>query len=666
MEFKEAKKLVDNLKTEINYHNKKYYEEDSPEIDDYEYDMLLRRLESIEAQFPALLTSDSPTQKVGGSAAAKFKPVEHLIKMESLHDAFSYEELKDFDRRVRNQLNDVEYVVEPKIDGLSVSAEYINGIFVRGSTRGDGVVGEDITENLRTIKTLPMQLNEKIPFIEVRGEVYMSKENFLDLVKEQELNNEKPFKNPRNAAAGSLRQKNAKITEKRNLDIVVFNVQRIEGKYLDKHKESLEYLHELGFNTTKINKVFDNIEDVIKEIERLGNIRGNFPFGIDGAVVKINSFAQRDRLGSTAKFPRWAEAFKYPPEEKVTKLLKIEVNVGRTGAITPTAVFEPILLAGTTVSRAVLHNEDVIREKDIKIGDTIVIRKAGEIIPEVVAVKQHNSDSKEFYMPKRCPSCGSPIIREENEAVLRCNNTQCPAQLLRHMIHFASRDAMDISGLGPAVLEQLLENHFISSIVDIYKLKREKLIGLERFGEKSVNNLLNAIERSKNNEFYRFIYALGIRHIGKGSAKLLTKSFSSISDLFKAKTEEIEKIDGFGAVMAQSVSDYFNIEQNRIFINELVDLGINMQEKKIITGNALSEKTFVLTGVLPTLTRKQATFIIEKNGGKVTNSVSKKTDFVLAGKDAGSKLVKAKNLNVKVISEDVFLKMCEENKIHTI
>ena len=662
MEIKEAKKLVDDLKTEINYHNKKYYEEDAPEIDDYEYDMLLRRLESLEAQFPMLVTSDSPTQKVGGSAAAKFNPVEHQIKMESLHDAFSYEELKDFDRRVRSQLNDVEYIVEPKIDGLSVSAEYINGIFVRGSTRGDGIVGEDITENLRTIKTLPMQLNEKIPFIEVRGEVYMSKENFLDLVKEQELNNEKPFKNPRNAAAGSLRQKNAKITEKRNLDIVVFNVQRIEGKYLDKHKESLEYLHELGFNTTKINKVFDNIEDVIKEIERLGNIRGNFPFGIDGAVVKINSFAQRDRLGSTAKFPRWAEAFKYPPEEKVTKLLKIDVNVGRTGAISPTAVFEPILLAGTTVSRAVLHNEDVIREKDIKIGDTIIIRKAGEIIPEVVAVKQHNSDSKEFYMPKRCPSCGSPIIREENEAVLRCNNTQCPAQLLRHMIHFASRDAMDISGLGPAVLEQLLENHFISSIVDIYKLQRENLIRLEGFGEKSADNLLNAIEKSKNNEFYRFIYALGIRHIGKGSAKLLTKVFLSINDLFKAKTEEIEKIDGFGAVMAQSVTDYFKIEQNRIFIKELSNLGINMQETKTTVGKALVGKTFVLTGTLPTLTRQQATSMIESQGGKVTNSVSKKTDFVLAGEDTGSKLIKAQSLNIEIISEDVFLKMCEENK----
>ncbi len=662
MEIKEAKKLVDDLKIEINYHNKKYYDEDAPEIDDYEYDMLLRRLESLEAQFPMLVTSDSPTQKVGGSAAAKFNPVEHQIKMESLHDAFSYEELKDFDRRVRSQLNDVEYIVEPKIDGLSVSAEYINGIFVRGSTRGDGIVGEDITENLRTIKTLPMQLNERVPFLEVRGEVYMSKENFLALVKGQELNNEKPFKNPRNAAAGSLRQKNAKITEKRNLDIVVFNVQRIEGKYLDKHKESLEYLNELGFNAIKIDKVFDNIEDVIKEIEWLGNIRGKFPFGIDGSVVKINSFAQRDRLGSTAKFPRWAEAFKYPPEEKATKLLKIEVKVGRTGAITPTAVFEPILLSGTTVSRAVLHNEDVIREKDIKIGDTIIIRKAGEIIPEVVAVKQHNSDSIEFNMPNTCPSCGSLIIREENEAVLRCNNTQCPAQLLRHMIHFASRDAMDISGLGPAVLEQLLENHFISSIVDIYKLQRENLISLEGFGEKSADNLLNAIEKSKNNEFYRFIYALGIRHIGKGAAKLLTKTFHNIADLFTAKVEEIEKIDGFGAVMAQSVTDYFKIEQNRIFIKELANLGINMQELENTVGNILAGKVFVLTGTLPTLTRQQATSMIESQGGKVTNSVSKKTDFVLAGEDTGSKLIKAQSLNIEIISEDVFLKMCEENK----
>lgn len=661
MNIIEAEKLINELKEQINYHNKKYYEEDAPEIDDYEYDMLLRRLESLEAQFPQLLTEDSPTQKVGGSAAAKFKPVEHSVKMESLHDSFSHDELRDFDKRVRNQVSDVlQYVVEPKVDGLSVSVEYINGVFVRGSTRGDGLVGEDITENLRTIKSLPMHLNEDIPLIEVRGEVYMSNENFLKLIKNQELNDEKPFKNPRNAAAGSLRQKDAKVTKKRNLDIVMFNIQQIKGKILTEHKESLDYLRKLGFNTSPADKVFDNIEDSILEIERLGLAREQFPFGIDGAVVKVNSFAQRRELGSTAKFPKWAEAFKYPPEEKETNLLNIEVNVGRTGALTPTAIFEPILLAGTTVSRAVLHNEDMIREKDIKIGDTIVVRKAGEIIPEVVAVKQHNPDSRDFYMPKVCPSCGANVIKEEGEVVLRCTNTQCPAQLLRHMIHFVSRDAMDISGLGPAVLEQLIENNLIASIVDIYKLQPEKLEKLERMGKKSVENLLNAIENSKNTEFYRFIYALGIRHIGKGAAKLLTKTFPDMKSLYTATCEDMEKIEGFGTIMAQSVVDYFAIEQNKILIDELASLGIKMSTDEEVKGNIFEGKTFVLTGTLPSLTRQQATEMIEKQGGKVSSSVSKKTSFVLAGEDTGSKLTKAQNLGVEIISEDDFLKMFEQ------
>lgn len=660
MNITEAEKLINELKKQINYHNKKYYEEDSPEIDDFEYDMLLRRLESLETQFPQLLTENSPTQKIGGSAAAKFKPVEHSVKMESLHDSFSHDELRDFDKRVRNQVNEVKYVVEPKVDGLSVSAEYINGVFVRGSTRGDGIVGEDITENLRTIKSLPLHLNEEIQFIEVRGEVYMSNENFLKLVKNQELNDEKPFKNPRNAAAGSLRQKDAKITKKRNLDIVVFNIQQIKGKTLTEHKESLDYLKKLGFNTSPADKIFDNIEDAIVEIERLGLAREQFPFGIDGAVVKVNSLAQRRELGSTAKFPKWAEAFKYPPEEKETKLLNIEVNVGRTGALTPTAIFEPILLAGTTVSRAALHNEDMIREKGIKLGDTVIVRKAGEIIPEVVAVKQHNSDSKDFYMPKVCPSCGANVIKEDGEVVLRCTNTQCPAQLLRHMIHFVSRDAMDILGLGPAVLEQLIENGLITSIADIYKLKPEKLIKLERMGEKSVENLLNAIENSKNNEFYRFIYALGIRHIGKGAAKLLTKTFTNIESLYLATCEDMEKIEGFGAIMAQSVVDYFAIKQNKILVEELASLGIKMSAIEEAKGSMFAEKTFVLTGTLPSLTRQQATEMIEKQGGKVSSSVSKRTSFVLAGEDAGSKLTKAHNLGVKVISEEDFFKLLEE------
>lgn len=657
MNKNEAIKIAEDLKKQINYHNKKYYEEDAPEISDYDYDMLLRRLESIEAKFPEIVTEDSPTQKVGGSAADKFKPVEHVVVMESLHDSFSHDELRDFDRRVKTLLNNVNYVVEPKVDGLSVSAEYINGVFVRGSTRGDGVIGEDITENLRTIKTLPMHLNEDIPFIEVRGEVYMSNENFLSLVKEQELNEEKPFKNPRNAAAGSLRQKDAKITKKRNLDIIMFNIQRVEGKNISGHKESLDYLKKLGFNVSATYNIFNNIDDVINEIERLGETRSEFPFAIDGAVVKVDSFEQRKKLGSTAKFPKWAEAFKYPPEEKETKLLSIEVNVGRTGALTPTAIFEPIQLAGTTVSRAVLHNEDMIHEKDIRIGDNIIVRKAGEIIPEVVAVKNHNSDSVEFKMPSYCPSCGAKIIKEEGEVVIRCTNTQCPAQLLRHLIHFVSRDAMDIEGLGPAVLEQLVDNNLILSPVDIYHLEKEKLVSLERMGEKSADNLLSAIEKSKSREFYRFIYALGIRHIGKGAAKILVERFPNIESIYNAKVEDMSAIDGFGDIMAQSVFDYFSINENRDLINKLSECGLNMKAEKKSIGSIFMGKTFVLTGTLPTYTRQQAAKIIEDNGGKVSSSVSKKTDFVLAGEDAGSKLIKAQNLGVNIISEEDFLKM---------
>ena len=433
--------------------------------------------------------------------------------------------------------------------------------------------------------------------------------------------------------------------------------KKINGKQLNGHKESLDYLQRLGFNTSLVNEVFDDIEDVILEIERLGNKREQFPFDIDGAVIKVNSFAQRVELGSTAKFPKWAEAYKYPPEEKETKLLEIEVNVGRTGALTPTAIFEPILLAGTTVSRAVLHNEEMIKDKDIKIGDTIIVRKAGEIIPEVVSVKKHNVDSKDFCMPQFCPSCGAKIIKEDGEVVLRCTNTQCPAQLLRHMIHFVSRDAMDISGLGPAVLEQLLDNNLITSIVDIYKLNKEELVKLEHMGEKSVNNLLSAIENSKNNEFYRFIYALGIRHIGKGAAKLLTKKFPSIESLYRATREELSNIDGFGEIMAQSVVDYFAVEQNKNLIKEMARLGIKMSGTEELVGSVFEGKIFVLTGTLPTLSRQQATEMIEKQGGKVSSSVSKKTTFVLAGEDAGSKLIKAQNLGIEIIDEPKFLSM---------
>lgn len=661
MDLENARKSAEELRKKLNYHAKKYYEEDNPEITDYEYDMMLRELEGIELAYPELVTEDSPTQRVGGAALNKFTPVTHEVPMESLHDSFSEEELFDFDRKVREVVPKVSYVVEPKFDGLSVSLEYRNGIFVRGSTRGDGSVGEDVTENLRTIKTIPKKLTRAVPFLEVRGEVYMSNESFLKLLERQELNEEKPFKNPRNAAAGSLRQKDSRITAQRELDIYVFNIQQIEGVVLNTHKESLDYLTELGFHTPPFYNCYDDMDDVVKEIQRIGKQRGGFSFPVDGAVIKVNAFHDRELIGSTSKFPKWAEAFKYPPEEKETVLLDIEINVGRTGVLTPTGLFEPVLLAGTTVSRATLHNEDFIKEKDIRIGDTVVLRKAGEIIPEVVSVKAHKPDSKPYQMPEHCPSCGSKVQREPGEAALRCDNTQCPAQLLRHLIHFVSRDAMDMEGLGPAVLEQLVAHQLVSSPVDLYSLNKEALVDLERMGEKSAENLLNAVEKSKGNDFYRFIYALGIRHIGLRAAKLLTQWFPTIDQILKATPEEIAAIDGFGQIMAESAAYYFSLPETRTLIDSFRTKGVNLEsfEKEESKDLRFSGKTFVLTGALPTYTRAEAGKMIEDRGGKVSSSVSKKTSFVLAGEEAGSKLTKAQKLGVPVISEEEFLAMLQ-------
>ena len=659
MDFATAQKRAAELTEQLNYHNNRYYNLDSPEISDYEYDMLLRELENIEAEFPELITPDSPTQKVGGSKGEKFSPVTHTVPMESLHDSFSHDEIRDFDRKVREVISHPEYVVEPKIDGLSVSCEYRNGVFVRGSTRGDGVVGEDVTENLMTIKSLPHKLKNAPAFLEVRGEVYMSVETFQKIVAEQENNDEKPFKNPRNAAAGSLRQKDAKITARRSLDIFVFNIQVIEGKGITTHKESLDYLNELGFPTAFYH-VYDSIEDVLTEIERIDRHRGDLPCDIDGAVVKVNNLADRELLGSTAKFPRWAEAYKYPPEEKETRLLDIEINVGRTGALTPVGIFEPVLLAGTTVSRATLHNEDFIREKGISIGDTVIIRKAGEIIPEVLSVKEHDPDAVTFHFPDVCPSCGSPTVREEGEAAIRCTNTACPAQLLRHLIHFVSRDAMNIEGLGPAVLEQLTSLGMIKSFSDLYRLNIFELASLERMGLKSAQNLIDALENSKKADISRLVYALGVRHIGQKAAKLLTEHFLSIENIMNASVEEIAAIEGYGAIMAKSVFDYFHLPQTAELLSELSDLGIEMKPlERVEREGVFLGKTFVLTGTLPTMTRKEASVIIEQNGGKTASSVSKKTDYVLAGEDAGSKLTKAQSLGVTVISEEEFLSMLQ-------
>lgn len=666
MDLKTAEEKAKQLRTEILYHNNKYYNEDSPEISDFEYDMLLRNLEEIEAKFPSLITSDSPTQKVGGNAAKKFSPVEHKIPMESLHDAFSSQEIRDFDKRVCESVTNPLYVVEPKIDGLSVSAEYKNGIFVRGSTRGDGFVGEDITDNLKTIKSLPMKLNKPVPFLEVRGEVYMSNKSFETLIRKQEENDEKPFKNPRNAAAGSLRQKDSKITKERNLDIFVFNVQQIEGETFTSHKQSLDYLSELGFTTLPFYHKCNTIDEALEKIDEIGENRGKLEFQIDGAVIKIDDFAQRKILGSTSKFPKWAEAYKYPPEEKETELLDVEINVGRTGVLTPTGIFAPITLAGTTVSRATLHNEDFITEKGICIGDTVILRKAGEIIPEVVAVKKHKENSVPFYMPSVCPSCGSPVSYENGESALRCTNTDCPAQLMRHLIHFVSRDAMDIEGLGEAVLEQLTEKKLVSSPLDLYRLKKDDILSLERSGQKSADNLLTAIEKSKNNDLYRLVFSLGIRHIGQRAAKLLANKFMTLDNIAKATVAEISEIDGFGNIMAESVQRYFSLDESKKLIEEIKELSINCENKTVQSApseeSKFNGKTFVITGTLPTYKRTEAAAIIESLGGKVSSSVSKKTDFVLAGDEAGSKLTKAQQLGITVIDEEEFINMQKSSK----
>lgn len=652
-----VKNRIKELREQLHYHNHKYYVEDNPEIEDYEYDKLLRELETLEGEHPELITPDSPTQRVGGAADTLFSPVVHQVPMESLQDVFSKEELLDFDRRVRETVEAPRYVVEPKIDGLSVSLEYENGVLVRGSTRGDGVTGEDVTANLRTIRSVPLRLTCPLPFLEVRGEVYMPRGSFEKLVERQELNEEKPFKNPRNAAAGSLRQKDSQVTASRGLDIFLFNIQQIEGETLTGHAQSLERMRELGLKIIPFYRVCSSIEEVLGEIARIGDLRGSLPFDIDGAVVKVDEFEQRRRLGSTSKFPKWAAAFKYPPEEKETVLLQVEVNVGRTGTLTPIGIFEPVTLAGTTVSRATLHNEDFIEEKQLRIGDTVVLRKSGDIIPEVVAVTRHADHAVPFQMPAQCPSCGAPVVREEGEAAIRCDNPECPAQRLRHLIHFASRDAMDIDGLGPAVLEQLMANGLVQSPPDLYRLKAEEVAQIERMGEKSASNLLAAIEKTKANDLYRLLFALGIRHIGQKAAKLLAQHFKRMDALFDATEEEIAEIDGYGSIMAQSVAAFFALPQTRHLIEALKACGLNMEDKSVVEDTRLEGQTFVLTGTLPTLTRAQAGKLIEEHGGRVSGSVSKQTTYLLAGEDAGSKLTKAQKLQIPILTEEEFRKL---------
>lgn len=659
MALEDVKQEYEALVKQVKYHNHLYYDKDAPELSDYEYDALTRRLKQLEQQFPELILEDSPTQKVGGAVSTKFDKVQHAVRMESLQDVFDMDEVRDFDRRVREAGLQPSYVVECKIDGLSVSLEYQDGIFVRGSTRGDGDVGEDVTENLATITAIPKKLSNAPRFLEVRGEVYMPRDAFERLAKEQEESGRQVFKNPRNAAAGSLRQKDAAITAARGLSIFVFNVQQAEGHTLTGHQESLDYLKEMGFPVSPRYSRFENVEDVLREIEAIGTLRGTLPYDIDGAVVKVDDFEQRRRLGSTAKYPRWAVAFKYPPEEKDTVLKEIEVSVGRTGVLTPTAVFEPILLAGTTVSRAILHNEDFIREMDIRIGDTIRVRKAGDIIPEVVCVVRHEENAQPFVMPSHCPSCGAPVSREGDEAALRCVNPECPAQALRNLIHFASRAAMDIEGLGQAVAAQLVEKGYVQSAADLYTLSFEQLLTLDKFKEKSAQNLLDAIEASKKNNLDKLLFGLGIRNIGAKAAAQLAQRFKSMQALRQASQEELEEIDGFGGVMVQSVLDFFAKDGTKDLLTRLEEAGVNMLYEGEEKGDRLAGMTFVVTGTLAGMSRTQAEEMITQNGGKASSSVSKKTSYVLAGEAAGSKLTKAQALGIPVINEEEFLKMLQ-------
>ena len=660
MELEQARLRAEELRAVIEKNNRLYYDQDAPELQDFEYDALTRELKVLEAQYPDLVTADSPTQRVGGTPSGKFEKVLHTVKMESLQDAFSYEELRDFDRRMREDAGEVAYVVEEKIDGLSVSLEYVDGRFVRGSTRGDGVVGEDVTENLATIKAIPKQLKEAPAFLEVRGEVYMPHKAFERLVEEQELSDKTPFKNPRNAAAGSLRQKDSKVTASRGLSLFVFNVQQVQGETLTSHHESLDYLKRLGFPVSPRYKVFPDIEAAIREIERIGEARGKLPYDIDGAVIKTDRFDQREMVGSTNKFPRWAIAYKYPPEEKDTVLTDVRITVGRTGVLTPTAIFEPVQLAGTTVARAILHNEEFIRQMDVRIGDTIRVRKAGDIIPEVVAMVRHGEDSVPYQMPSVCPSCGAAAVHLEGEAALRCVNPECPAQALRNLIHFASRAAMDIDGLGKKVAEQLVDKGLVHSAADLYTLTKEQLLTLDKFKDKSAENLLAAIEASKQNNLDKLLFGLGIRNIGDKAAALLGEHFGSMEAVRAATAEQLAEIEGFGGIMAESVVTFFAREGTADLLARLEAAGVNMRWTGEEKTDKLAGLTIVVTGTLPSLSRTQAEELITRNGGKASGSVSKKTSYVLAGEAAGSKLTKANTLGIPVIDEAAFLVMIGE------
>ncbi|HHU69696.1 MAG TPA: NAD-dependent DNA ligase LigA [Thermoanaerobacterales bacterium] len=661
-----VEKRIEELRKQINYHNELYYEQDSPEISDAEYDALMIELERLESEYPEFITSDSPTQRVGGKPLDKFKTIVHSSPMLSLANAFNEGEIREFHRRVTSAVgNSVDYVVELKIDGLAVALTYEHGKFVRGATRGDGVVGEDITQNLKTVRTIPLKIDlENVPLLDVRGEVYIPKKAFEKLNSEREKMGMPLFANPRNAAAGSLRQLDPKVTASRPLDIFVYGIGYIEGIQINTHLQMLEFLRELGFRVNPNISVFDNIDDVIGFCNEWTEKRDELPYEIDGIVIKVNSLRDQIKLGNTSKSPRWAVAYKFPAEQKTTIIKDIIVRVGRTGVLTPTAVLEPVRLSGSTVSKATLHNEDYIREKNIKIGDTVIVKKAGDIIPEVVEVvlDKRKGTEKDFIMPDKCPECGSDVVRFEGEAASKCTGVACPAQLKRGIIHFASRDAMDIEGLGPAVVNQLVEKGLVKDAADLYFLKTDDLVSLERLGEKSARNLVGFIERSKKNPLAKLIFAIGIPFVGSRTAKILAEHFQDLDKLTKASYEELIAIPEIGSKIAQSIITFFKQDQTKVLLEKLKRAGVNTQSLK--TEQRKEDKlfyglTFVLTGTLEKYTRKQAQEIIESLGGRVSSAVSSKTDFVLVGSDPGTKLEKADKLGIKIINEEQFESMLE-------
>ena len=666
MNEKQAKKRIEELRKEVEYHAKKYYDDDSPEISDFEYDMLMVELRNLEKEYPQFQSKESLTQKVGGHVKEGFKKVTHEVPLQSLQDVFSIEEVVDYVNKIdekakENGIENNKYVVETKIDGLSAAIEYKNGKFVRGATRGNGLVGEDVTENIKTIKTIPMELKENID-ITVRGEIFISKEDFEKMNQEREENEEELFANARNAAAGSLRQLDSKITAKRPLDIYIFNVQKIDGKQFNSHFEELEYLDKLGFNVNPVRIPCKDINEIKKAIEEIGNDREKLTFGIDGAVVKVDELDFREILGTTAKTPRWAIAYKYPPEKKETKLKDIICQVGRTGVITPMAILEPVKVAGSTISKTTLHNEDFIKQKELKIGDTVVIQKAGDVIPEIVEVnkEKRTGEEKDFEMPKKCPVCGAETLRIEGEAAVRCTGIECPAKLFRNLVHFVSREAMNIDGLGESIIGQLLERKLIENIADIYTLEFEDVASLKKNGKKFAQNLIDSINRSKENDLYRLITALGIRHVGTKASKILARKYKNIDNLMQATSEELGMIDDIGPIVADSIREFFLQDQTIDLINRLKQSGVNtknLEEESI--DNRFEGKIFVLTGSLEKFTRQEASDIIEKLGGKTSSTVSKKTSYVLAGEEAGSKLTKAQNLGIEIITEEQFQEMIQ-------